>query len=83
MVRRQAQDFLHRNWQFGEPRPKLFFDGRVLAERVIASLITSSNFTDRGQRRHIEAGFPLEDIEFATLTANFRGGSRQAIEPLD
>lgn len=65
-------------WPFGEPRPAVYFDPRT-AERQSAvsmhakcvvidhanTLITSANFTDRGQTRNLEAGVAIEDRAFA------------------
>lgn len=65
-------------WPFGEPRPLVYFDPRT-ADRMTAvsmhakcvvidheyTLITSANFTDRGQTRNIEAGVAIEDRAFA------------------
>ncbi len=87
-VDRQIREFLHENWPFGEPLPKMFFDERILTEGIYASLhakcvvvdervalVTSSNFTDRGQRRNVEVGVLVEDRVFASsLAGNFRAG---------
>lgn len=65
-------------WPFDGPRPQVFFDPRtadhgnmvslhakcvVVDHRV--SLITSANFTERGQSRNFEAGVEIEDEAFA------------------
>lgn len=65
-------------WPFGEPKPVVYFDPRTADERSAVSLhakcvvidhaytlITSANFTDRGQRRNLEAGVAIEDRAFA------------------
>lgn len=65
-------------WPFGDPRPVVYFDPRT-ADRPSAvslhakcvvidheyTLITSANFTDRGQTRNLEAGVAIEDRAFA------------------
>lgn len=87
-VNRQIERFLQQNWPFGEPFPMIFFDERILTEGIYASLhakcvvvderialVTSSNFTDRGQRRNVEVGVLLEDSGFASsLATNFQTG---------
>lgn len=65
-------------WPFGEPRPHVYFDPRTADKASAVSmhakcvvidheyaLITSANFTDRGQTRNIEAGVAIEDRGFA------------------
>jgi phosphatidylserine/phosphatidylglycerophosphate/cardiolipin synthase-like enzyme len=65
-------------WPFGEPRPVVYFDPRTADAHSAVSmhakcvvidheytLITSANFTDRGQTRNIEAGVAIEDRVFA------------------
>lgn len=70
--------FLRQMWPWERPRPIIYFDPRT-ADRTYAmslhakcvvidhsySLITSANFTDRGQNRNIEAGVAIEDRSFA------------------
>lgn len=65
-------------WPFGDPRPAIWFDPRT-AERFTEvslhakcvvvdhelTLITSANFTGRGQTRNLEAGVTIEDRAFA------------------
>jgi phosphatidylserine/phosphatidylglycerophosphate/cardiolipin synthase-like enzyme len=66
-------------WPFGLPRPVVYFDPRTADKQSAVSmhakcmvidheyaLITSANFTDRGQTRNIEAGVAIEDRTFAT-----------------
>lgn len=84
---RQIDRFFSRNWPFGSPRPDVYYDPRTAvpgppwaslhAKCVVAddrkALITSANFTDRGQTRNIEAGVLIEDDEFSrTLGAQWR-----------
>lgn len=65
-------------WPFGDPKPIVYFDPRTAEERSSVSLhakcvvidheyalVTSANFTDRGQTRNIEAGVAIEDRAFA------------------
>ena len=65
-------------WPFGDPRPRIYFDPRTAAPMSAVSLhakcvvvdhrlslITSANFTDRGQTRNFEAGVAIEDRGFA------------------
>jgi phosphatidylserine/phosphatidylglycerophosphate/cardiolipin synthase-like enzyme len=77
-LRDEIDRFLHENWPFGDPEPDLFFDPRTLPSDSVVSLhakcivvddaralITSANFTDRGQHRNIEVGVLIEDAAFA------------------
>jgi phosphatidylserine/phosphatidylglycerophosphate/cardiolipin synthase-like enzyme len=71
--------FLRKVWIFGEPKPDVYYDPRTAAPgppwaslhaKCIAvdderALITSANFTDRGQTRNIEAGVLVEGAAFA------------------
>jgi phosphatidylserine/phosphatidylglycerophosphate/cardiolipin synthase-like enzyme len=82
--------FLHDVWTFGVPKPELYFDPRTAspgppwaslhAKCIVVddkrSLITSANFTDRGQTRNIEAGVLIEDAAFA---AELAGQWRQLV----
>jgi phospholipase D-like protein len=65
-------------WPFGDPKPVVYFDPRTADKQSAVSmhakcvvidheytLITSANFTDRGQTRNIEAGVAIEDRVFA------------------
>jgi hypothetical protein len=74
--------FVDRNWPFGEPLPAFYYDPRTVEPRARASLhakcivtdtrqclISSANFTDRGQTRNIEAGVLIDDRSFATKLA--------------
>jgi phosphatidylserine/phosphatidylglycerophosphate/cardiolipin synthase-like enzyme len=79
--------FLHEIWTFGPPHPDIYWDPRTAApgppwaslhaKCVVVdearTLITSANFTDRGQSRNIEVGVLIEDAAFATeLSAQWR-----------
>ncbi len=71
--------FFREVWTFGTPKPDIFYDPRTAApgppwaslhaKCVVVdderALITSANFTDRGQMRNIEAGVLIEDPAFA------------------
>jgi len=74
-------------WTFGQPRPDVFYDPRTAApgppwaslhaKCVVIdderALITSANFTDRGQTRNIEAGVLIMDSVFSErLAAQWR-----------
>jgi phosphatidylserine/phosphatidylglycerophosphate/cardiolipin synthase-like enzyme len=69
--------FFQLMWPANE-RPRVFFDPRTAERRPTISLhakcvvvdhqrtlITSANFTERGQRRNLEAGVAIEDRAFA------------------
>jgi len=87
VARAAVENFFARNWPFGPPRPTVYYDPRTLAPHSRVSLhakcvavddrwalVTSANFTDRGQTRNIEAGVLVEDRAFATaLAAQWRG----------
>jgi phosphatidylserine/phosphatidylglycerophosphate/cardiolipin synthase-like enzyme len=79
--------FFRTVWTFGPPKPEVFYDPRTAApgppwaslhaKCIVVdderSLITSANFTDRGQTRNIEAGVLIEDVGFAgELAAQWR-----------
>lgn len=74
-------------WTFGLPKPEVFYDPRTArrgppwaslhAKCIVVdderALVTSANFTDRGQTRNIEAGVLIEDRGFAAeLAAQWR-----------
>ncbi len=75
--------FLRDVWTFGAPKPDIYYDPRTAcpgppwaslhAKCVVVdderALITSANFTDRGQTRNIEAGVLIEDAAFASELA--------------
>jgi phosphatidylserine/phosphatidylglycerophosphate/cardiolipin synthase-like enzyme len=71
--------FLELHWPFEGARPDLFYDPRTATAGVYASLhakcvivdcestlITSANFTGRGQTRNIEVGALITDKSYAT-----------------
>jgi hypothetical protein len=70
--------FFQLMWPFPGPRPVVYFDPRTAQQGSLVSLhakcvvidcqytlITSANFTDRGQTRNFEAGVGIEDEAFA------------------
>lgn len=79
----QALDrFIDQNWPFGDPRPRLYYDPRTVEPGSVASLhakclvvdrrwalVSSANFTDRGQHRNLEAGVLVEGSTFAERLA--------------
>jgi hypothetical protein len=86
-VTEAVDSFLQENWPFGDPSPTVYYDPRTIAPGSCASLhakcivvddkkalVTSANFTDRGQTRNIEAGVLIEDPGFASrLAGQWRG----------
>jgi phosphatidylserine/phosphatidylglycerophosphate/cardiolipin synthase-like enzyme len=82
--------FLRNVWTFGEPKPNVYYDPRTAspgppwaslhAKCIVVdderALITSANFTDRGQTRNIEAGVLVEGAAFA---AELAGQWRQLV----
>ncbi|WP_437303797.1 DISARM system phospholipase D-like protein DrmC [Sorangium sp. So ce388] len=79
--------FFREVWTFGLPKPDVYYDPRTAmpgppwaslhAKCIVVdderTLITSANFTDRGQRRNIEAGVLIEDAPFAAeVSAQWR-----------
>jgi hypothetical protein len=88
LATREIQRFLRFNWPFGRPQPRIYYDPRTTvcgpphvslhAKCVVVddsvALVTSANFTNRGQTRNIEVGVLIEDPEFAQrLAAHWRG----------
>lgn len=75
-----ARAFVSGNWPFGPPYPDLFSDARgrdafaslhakcVVVDEEVA-LITSANFTDRGQSRNFEVGVLVHQPAFAVELA--------------
>ncbi len=70
--------FFQLMWPFDGPRPTVYFDPRTALKNPTVSLhakcvvidhalalITSANFTARGQNRNLEAGVSIEDETFA------------------
>ena len=79
--------FFRNVWTFGMPKPDVYYDPRTAvagppwaslhAKCIVVdderTLLTSANFTDRGQTRNIEAGVIIEDRAFAEeLAAQWR-----------
>ena len=76
---KQIDKLFFENWPFGPPRPDVYYDPRTavagppwasLHAKVVVvdtrfTLISSANFTERGQERNIEAGVLIEDVGFA------------------
>jgi phosphatidylserine/phosphatidylglycerophosphate/cardiolipin synthase-like enzyme len=74
-----VDDFFRTVWTFGAPKPDVYHDPRtpllgppwasLHAKCIVVdderALVTSANFTDRGQTRNIEAGVLIEDRGFA------------------
>lgn len=81
-VMRFIDGFIRRNWPFGRPEPRIFYDPRTVAGDEYASihakcvvidersaLVGSANFTDRGHSRNIEVGVRVDDEAFAKALA--------------
>jgi phosphatidylserine/phosphatidylglycerophosphate/cardiolipin synthase-like enzyme len=81
-VRSHFVRFWRKTWEFDGPKPEVYYDSRQTAEREFVSLhakcvvvderevlLTSANFTNRGQTRNIELGVRIEDPGFATAVA--------------
>jgi len=81
-------EFLAKNWPFGTPLPRVFYDKRAAipgppfvsmhAKCVVIdgqrAFVSSANFTERGQERNIEVGVLIDDSRFAYhLAAQFDG----------
>jgi phosphatidylserine/phosphatidylglycerophosphate/cardiolipin synthase-like enzyme len=78
LVTKYIDSFFRDVWTFGPPRPAVYFDPRTAvrgppwaslhAKCIVIddarSLVTSANFTRRGQSRNIEAGVVIEDPGF-------------------
>ncbi len=78
-VSKAVDFFFAENWTFGDPKPRIYYDPRTVkpfskvslhAKCIVVdqrkTLVTSANFTDRGQTRNIEVGVLIEDVAFAT-----------------
>ena len=76
-VRQWSDEFFLENWRF-PLRPTIYFDPRSVTHEVFSSLhakcmvvderfalVTSANFTDRGQGRNIEVGAYIDDPRFS------------------
>jgi len=84
-LRQWESNFLRDNWRFPR-RPVLYYDPRsIRSDSVVSlhakcivvdetlSLVTSANFTERGQDRNIEVGVQIEDPAFGRrLVEQFR-----------
>jgi phosphatidylserine/phosphatidylglycerophosphate/cardiolipin synthase-like enzyme len=70
--------FLHKNWPFGDPKPTVYVDPRTSAVGSMASmhakciiidqqrvLVGSANFTNRGQHRNVEVGALIDSPSFS------------------
>lgn len=81
-VAAQIDRFLAESWPFGPPRPALYYDPRTVEPWSTASLhakcavidrrkalVTSANFTSRGQERNLEVGVLIDDPAFARRLA--------------
>jgi phosphatidylserine/phosphatidylglycerophosphate/cardiolipin synthase-like enzyme len=82
-VRARGATFFRDTWTFPGPRPRVFIDRRSLvpgppysslhAKCVVVdgrrALVSSANFTERGQLRNIEVGALLDDPHFAEFLA--------------
>jgi hypothetical protein len=79
---RQVERFLRNNWAFGAPVPDIHYDPRTVQPDALASLhakcvvvddrralVTSANFTERGQARNIEVGVLVEEERLARALA--------------
>ena len=77
-ARREIDGFLIKNWPFGAPIPRLYYDPRTIEPSSTASLhakcivvddrralVTSANFTNRGQERNVEVGVLVESQKLA------------------
>jgi phosphatidylserine/phosphatidylglycerophosphate/cardiolipin synthase-like enzyme len=75
---RAVRDFVGRNWPFGPPYPAFFYDPRTATPGLNAllhakcavvdgryALVTSANFTNAAQTRHVEVGVLIDDEAFA------------------
>lgn len=88
-AKQKIDRFFRENWPFEGPRPTVYYDPRSAspAGRASASmhakcivvddtqaLVTSANFTDRGQTRNIEVGVLVRDPSFArSLSSQWLG----------
>ncbi|MDY0001545.1 MAG: DISARM system phospholipase D-like protein DrmC [Polyangia bacterium] len=74
----KLEEFIKHNWPFGDPLPSLYYAPSTITPESKASvhakcvvvdetttLITSANFTDRGQSRNIETGVLIHDKQLA------------------
>ena len=81
-VRQFLDNFMATHWPYGSPKPRVYYDKRVLDRSVYCSLhaecvvvdgarafVSSANFTERGQERNIEVGVVIRDASFARQLA--------------
>lgn len=81
LVTKRVAEFLAQNWP-GAPFPTIHYDDRPVTTTVFASLhakcvvvddaealVTSANFTNRGQERNVEVGALIRDARFAGALA--------------
>jgi phosphatidylserine/phosphatidylglycerophosphate/cardiolipin synthase-like enzyme len=81
VVVKHVEGFLENNWP-GSPYPRIHYDERPINSRLYASLhakcvvvddraalVTSANFTNRGQERNVEVGALIRDPAFAKALA--------------
>lgn len=83
-LRGELENFVHHNWPFGDPMPRIYYDKRALTRGPpwcslhakcvtvdgLQAFISSANFTQRGQDRNIEAGVLIRDANFASHLAS-------------
>jgi phosphatidylserine/phosphatidylglycerophosphate/cardiolipin synthase-like enzyme len=82
-ARQKVEEFLRYNWPFGSPVPTIHYNRAALHPKAQTSthakcvvvdrkkvLITSANFTNRGQTRNIEAGLLVHDQSTAEQLIN-------------
>lgn len=78
----RIERFLTDNWPFGPPHPVVYYEPRTASPTIHASLhakcvvvdeartlVTSANFTSRGQSRNVEVGVLIDDETFARRLA--------------
>jgi len=87
VARAAVARFFERNWPFGPPHPRVYYDPRTVAPNSSVSLhakcvvvddlralVGSANFTAAGQTRNIEAGVLVDDAAFSVaLARQWRG----------
>jgi phosphatidylserine/phosphatidylglycerophosphate/cardiolipin synthase-like enzyme len=91
--RRELDDFLIKNWPFGSPIPRLYYDPHTIEPASTASLhakcivvddrrafVTSANFTRRGQERNVEVGVLVESEKLAReLVHQWRNAAKAGV----
>jgi phosphatidylserine/phosphatidylglycerophosphate/cardiolipin synthase-like enzyme len=92
-IERSVATFFAANWPFGVPHPTIYVAPCTIepgsttslhAKCVVAdervAIVSSANFTDRGQSRNIEAGARIEDASFArAVVAQFRAATHAGV----